>query len=263
MIDWREYDRLWQVKPPSQEKYEFFQFLNFAHSHMQMKGIEKPVCVEIGIKDAAQGRFYKELLNAEYFGVDILSNMSQDIIVGKSQNSNTRRELLKRLDGRPINILFIDADHRYKYVKIDWELYGAMTANLVAFHDINPMFNGIKPKKRIPSVNKLWQELYLQNYSLISFRCPGDFLLVDENDDITKHKECAGIGVVILDREVRSHEWIIQKKTFTERYGENGEDFPLAPFHYNGGLNDCKSDNDLIPKLDQTERNAQKNGEQN
>jgi len=44
--------------------------------------------------------------------------------------------LKKKLGGRSINILFIDASHHYHNVRKDYELYHPLCSDIVAFHDI-------------------------------------------------------------------------------------------------------------------------------
>lgn len=60
------------------------------------------------------------------------------LIDGNSQDEKTAQELKSLLSGREIDFLFIDADHTYKGVLRDWELYHPLMADggLVAFHDI-------------------------------------------------------------------------------------------------------------------------------
>lgn len=237
-LDWRAFSRLWDRQPPSQQKYEFFSYLQFVETHFQMKGIEKPIVVEIGVKNICQAAYYERFLNAEYIGIDVSTKDCDQIIHGNSLHLGTQLKLKQRLDGRLINLLFIDGDHRYGAVKADWNIYSPLVKNLVALHDINASWETMmdESREKIPSVKKLWNELYLENRSMVSFKCPGTCFVIQGQDYAEKYYESPGIGVVILDRDVIENRWILAKKDFETKYGERGELFPLAPFHYNGGL---------------------------
>lgn len=236
-MDWRAFSKLWDRQPPSQQKYEFFQFLQFVETHFQMKDISRPIVVEIGVKDICQAAFYEHFLDAEYIGIDIAAKDCDQIITGNSLNLSTQLKLLQRLDGRLINLLFIDGDHRYGAVKADYELYSPLVKNLIAFHDINADWEtGMEDRTKVSCVKRLWDELYLDNKSLVSFKCPGTCFVVDKKEYAERYFESPGIGVLILDREVIENRWIISKKDFETKYGERGEFFPLTPFHHNGRL---------------------------
>lgn len=58
----------------------------------------------------------------------------------------------------PYDWIFIDADHSYDAVRLDWEHYGLLVApgGIVVFHDINER-NGY-------GVNQLWREIQAQGY---------------------------------------------------------------------------------------------------
>jgi predicted O-methyltransferase YrrM len=57
-----------------------------------------------------------------------------------SQTTQTRDDVLKQLEGQPVDFLFIDGDHSYKGVKADFELYSSLVrpGGIVALHDIVP-----------------------------------------------------------------------------------------------------------------------------
>ena len=58
----------------------------------------------------------------------------------------------------PYDWIFIDADHSYEFVALDWQNYGPMVSpgGVVAFHDINER-NGY-------GVSRLWREIQAQGY---------------------------------------------------------------------------------------------------
>jgi predicted O-methyltransferase YrrM len=55
-----------------------------------------------------------------------------------SHEEATRHSLVEALDGRKIDLLFIDGDHTYQGVKGDFEAYKSLVSpnGLIAFHDI-------------------------------------------------------------------------------------------------------------------------------
>jgi len=88
-----------------------------------------------------------------------ISNQPQcklELIRGNSQSEATYQQLKILLNGRPIDFLFIDGDHRYDGVKRDFELYRDLvrSGGLIGFHDIYP-------NKRDSSiqVDQLWNEI--------------------------------------------------------------------------------------------------------
>lgn len=56
----------------------------------------------------------------------------------------------------PIDLLFIDGDHKYEGVKADWENYSPFVKGHVVFHDIYPP---PKEKSKQIEVDRLWAEI--------------------------------------------------------------------------------------------------------
>ena len=73
--------------------------------------------------------------------------------------------LVSLLNGRKIDFLFIDGDHRFSGVKKDWRLYSPLVKNngLIVFHDILP-----HPKVPKCKVDKLWNKIKI-DYKHIEF----------------------------------------------------------------------------------------------
>lgn len=61
-------------------------------------------------------------------------------------------------DWGPYDFVFIDGDHRYNGVKADWENYGPMAAEMVAFHDVaaKMIVSGTGDLMEVP---RLWNEI--------------------------------------------------------------------------------------------------------
>jgi len=144
-------------------------FLEFADAYFKARKILNPVVVEIGTLNNAQKPFWNALLNADHIGIDISGHPD---ILGRSQSLTVFNRLKEWLRGRPIDLLFIDGDHRYASVKSDYEIYGSMTKHIIAFHDINHPFSPQIPEETM----RFWKEiiitdkhnihLTIQNYNL-------------------------------------------------------------------------------------------------
>jgi cephalosporin hydroxylase len=63
-----------------------------------------------------------------------------NLIKGDSHSLNTLDQLKSVLQGQPIDFLFIDGDHSYEGVKLDYEMYSPLVraGGLIAFHDNKP-----------------------------------------------------------------------------------------------------------------------------
>ena len=105
-----------------------------------------------------------------------------EAILGDSHDPGTRAKLTSVLDGRNVDLLFIDGDHSYEGVKRDFEMYAPL-ASLAALHDILPHPN-------VPGceVDRYWRELKSR------YRCV-EFL--DPEDDRFGSGQWGGIGVVV------------------------------------------------------------------
>ena len=141
---------------PSQQVPEWRMFLEICEAYLQKKKIKRPVVVELGVYYNMQKKFYQQLLNAEHIGIDVGSRRSIPDIHGNTHDPETLKKLKKKLAGRPINILFIDADHAYESVKKDYEIYAPLCSDIVALHDIETYRY---KNKRHREVWKFWDEL--------------------------------------------------------------------------------------------------------
>lgn len=73
-----------------------------------------------------------------------------------SHKRDTSKQVKAILDGREIDFLFIDGDHTYEGVKMDFEMYSPLVreGGIVAFHDIVP-----GSSESVGGVPELWREI--------------------------------------------------------------------------------------------------------
>jgi len=142
------FDELWKNHRPAQGYTEYSIFLDTVKKILP----DRPTVLEIGLRRGDQRYFYQNLFDADYRGIDITRFDFPEFIHGDSGKPETLEEVKKWLDGRKIDLLFIDGDHKYEPCKRDYEMYGPL-AKTIVFHDIvtkNPYNDGVP---------KLWKEI--------------------------------------------------------------------------------------------------------
>lgn len=139
---------------PSQSMGEWQAYLEFIETYFRNRGIKKPMIVEIGIGRGKQKMFYEDILGYDHIGIDRKRTRKPDIR-GNSRDPATLNKLKKKLNGRRINLLYIDGGHTYSALKADYELYSPLVKNIIVIHDI--VF-----KDHEDTVGKFWEELIYQ-----------------------------------------------------------------------------------------------------
>ena len=157
-MDFALYDRLLKECWPAQNIKEYRFFLEFLESYFKNRGIANPIIVELGVRGGCQKRYYEQILGAKYIGIDIDDTYSVPDILGNTHDPQTLVALKDLLKGEPINVLFIDADHAYESVKKDFGIYGFLTKNIIAFHDI---------RTEQVEVKRFWEELLVTSNAWI------------------------------------------------------------------------------------------------
>lgn len=156
------YNELMKQGGPNQYPPEWLMFLEICDTYLKKHKIKNPTVVELGIYKNKQKKFYEQLFGAKHIGIDSSIRRSIPDIRGFTEDPKTMETLKKKLRGRPINILFIDASHRYEYVRRDFELYSPLCSDIIAFHDIE---SGRYVAKKGHDVWKFWNELKETSYT--------------------------------------------------------------------------------------------------
>jgi len=153
------FNALMKEGQPMQNPWEWKLFLEFIEGYFKNRDIENPVIVELGTYQNRQKKFYEQLLSARHIGID--KNGYSDI-QGDIHKRETLEMLKKMLNGKKINLLFIDALHFYEDAKLEYEIYGLLTKNIIVFHDIDTY-----PKQN-NRIGRFWKEISKQ-YPCITF----------------------------------------------------------------------------------------------
>ncbi len=182
-----------------QEKEEWRLFLIFARAYFDTYRVWRPIVVEIGTGEGAQEAFYDGVLVARHIGIDCVARTAPGIradIVADSHDPTTVTELMRQLDGDPIDLLFIDGGHDYASVKCDYQLYSPLVRHLVAFHDIF-LDRVTEDGAEGTGVGRLWAEVMRDEpeHAYVTFkRRTGTFGPLGEPWEM-------GIGVIVKKQE--------------------------------------------------------------
>lgn len=231
MIDRKTFDNLWKEHEASQHADEYFYYLDFLSNYLERNKAENPLVVEIGIRFGQQSWHYIEHLNADYIGMDIRPkdysipnaviegyddkvnlHPKAQFLLGNSQLPETKKKLEEILNGRQIDVLFIDADHRYASAKKEWELYSPLVKNIVAFHDVNIMGSN--------NNSKFWEELVRkEKVPCVEFKGRGVLEVYPEFKSIKGtpkyYLSSPGIGCVLMN-ELREKPKV--RKIFLDKF---------------------------------------------
>lgn len=184
------------VKKLLQTPEEWKMFLEVCEVYLKRHSIKKPVVVELGVWEDKTRGFFEQLFGAEYISIDKSDERSKPDILGDTHDPETLNALKDRLDGRPINILFIDASHYYEDVKKDFALYSPLCKDIIALHDTECMRY---KRRKTAEVWKFWDELKEKSYEVGAGEIEGYlFLSIFKK----RHRGCQrGIGVIIKKGE--------------------------------------------------------------
>jgi len=131
--------------------------------------------VEVGSFDGGTLWAWQQIC-PEVVGVDLpppghedtvrLNSLGCQIVCGDSHDPATLNRLEALIEGRSVDMLFIDGDHTYDGVKADYEMYAPLVrpGGLVGFHDICQ-----HPSMPFVQVNRFWATLDGDLETFISF----------------------------------------------------------------------------------------------
>ena len=188
------YEYMMNYRAPNQQPSEWLMFLETCSSYLEKHRIKEVIAVELGIARNYQKVFYENLFQAEHIGININGKYCTPDIMGDTHDPETLRKLKEKLKGRPINILFIDASHRYEDVKKDFEMYSPLCTDIVAIHDIELERYGNQEKK---TAWKFWDELKETAFTELGGSERFTFLSICRRSFKKVNLGCMGIGVVI------------------------------------------------------------------
>lgn len=116
--------------------------------------------LEIGVAEGGMFITWPKLAapDAMVLGIDPKPPPLSNIIKGYSQDPEVCKDIKQRLN-RPLDLLFIDGDHRYESVLADVTMYSPLvrSGGIIALHDIQPSSPGSHAYSG--EVYRLWEEL--------------------------------------------------------------------------------------------------------
>jgi len=94
--------------------------------------------LEIGVASGGLMHYFTNILGLKAYGIDIVLQPtlmvdSKLIYIGDCHSGEAQKWAK---DNGPYDMIFIDGDHSYEAVKLDYELYENMATKMIVFHDI-------------------------------------------------------------------------------------------------------------------------------
>jgi len=148
----------------TQNPWELTDFIFALKKHEKNKKISLNSFLEVGFSSGANNTILNKFFNFEKIvgidlftynlnGYNLMGNMMHKnlVLITGDSTSNRSIDLVGKMS--PYDLIFIDANHTYEYVKKDFENYHKFLSNggVLAFHDIDcPNW---------PGVNRFWNEL--------------------------------------------------------------------------------------------------------
>lgn len=172
---------------PVQSPDEWLYFFEFIQAYFQNRGIEDPVIVEIGVQSNIQKMYYERYLglDGEHIGIDISDKYSMPDILGDALSPEIYETLCKKLAGRKISLLFIDAGQNYEEVRGYLKMYAPLVSDIIVLHPILTTINHPDGTKRA------WESIWHNQKDKWNFITI--FSLVGPEDPCTRYQYGTGI----------------------------------------------------------------------
>ena len=134
----------WSLKHDREQQFEIGWEMQQMLQEMYQRRID--TVLEIGTFQGDSLRVWREELDPELMiGVQDTDETTPEtamelgvrMVQGKSQDAAVYAEVLGVLDGRRLDLLYIDGDHLYDAVKEDWQLYSPLVreGGIIVLHD--------------------------------------------------------------------------------------------------------------------------------
>jgi cephalosporin hydroxylase len=153
-----DFSKIEAIKSASQGNKEMVALLE------RVAKIEPKVILEIGVDKGYSMDVWSEAFNPDVLvGVDnnitALSTPAGKglVIEGDSHDEETFAKVVSALEGKEIDFLFIDGDHHYDSVKLDYTNYGQLVrkGGIIAFHDATDIgIDGVEPYRFLAELGK-------------------------------------------------------------------------------------------------------------
>lgn len=142
--------------------------------------------VELGVDKGGSCKLWSKLLDKDglLIGVDCspqnckldFSSFNCNVKFFPISNKDARESVIKELNGKEIDFLFIDAGHTYHEVRLDYEMYSPLVRDggLIGFHDFGRAKDG---------VNKFVYELNVPNKVML---CKSDIAYIHKVKDFSE-----------------------------------------------------------------------------
>lgn len=109
----------------------------------EVEKISPKIVLEIGVLRGGVISYFRPKVD-QVIGIDFgnhpfgLKVYPDDVIIGDSHDEDTLREVERRLNGKEVDVLFIDGDHSAHGCRMDFDMYSPLVreGGIVAFHDI-------------------------------------------------------------------------------------------------------------------------------
>lgn len=113
--------------------------------------------ISVDMPGAGYGEAYTSA-HARLFELFPSKGQSLTLVKADSHSLETLKRVENLLNGKRVELLFIDGDHSYEGVKMDFEMYSPLVADggMIAFHDI-----AVHTKFANCEVNRFWDEVKL------------------------------------------------------------------------------------------------------